>query len=171
MTVPRTSSKTWIGRYLKQKDLVLMTLPVLLFFAIFHYLPMTGLIIAFKDYILSEGVLQSRWIGLENFRQLFGSDEFPQALRNTFIISFLRLLFGFFAPVVRVGREITARPCDAFYIGRTVSGVKHQRLLQSVCARRDGDHDTLGLAFGIFGQLLNGLQDKRLGPVQRGHRP
>jgi putative aldouronate transport system permease protein len=100
MTVPRTSSKTWIGRYLKQKDLVLMTLPVLLFFAIFHYLPMTGLIIAFKDYILSEGVLQSRWIGLENFQQLFGSDEFPQALRNTFIISFLRLLFGFFAPVI-----------------------------------------------------------------------
>ena len=73
--------------------------PGLAFFLVFHYLPMFGLVLAFKEFRLSAGILGSEWSGLENFSRLFGGADFPNALRNTVVISFLRLLFGFFAPI------------------------------------------------------------------------
>ena len=61
---------------------------------------MFGLVLAFKEFRLSAGILGSEWSGLENFSRLFGGADFPNALRNTVTISLLRLLFGFFAPIV-----------------------------------------------------------------------
>ncbi|MBT4981144.1 MAG: sugar ABC transporter permease [Gemmatimonadetes bacterium] len=60
---------------------------------------MLGLVIAFKDFRLVDGVMGSAWSGLDNFRRLFGGADFPLALRNTVTISLLRLCFGFFAPI------------------------------------------------------------------------
>ncbi|MBD2847436.1 sugar ABC transporter permease [Paenibacillus sp. IB182496] len=78
----------------------LMLLPVLVYFAIFHYGPMYGVIIAFKDYKILEGTLGSPWAGLDNFRELFGGYAFGTVLRNTLIINFYKLVFGFSAPIV-----------------------------------------------------------------------
>jgi len=69
-------------------------------FVLFNYVPMIGLIIAFKNFMMSRGILGSPWSGLDNFARLFESDEFPRAVRNTLVISFLRLGFGFFVPIV-----------------------------------------------------------------------
>ena len=80
--------------------LVSMILPVVAFFLVFNYAPMVGLVIAFQDYLISAGILGSSWVGLDNFARLFGSDDFPRAIRNTFMISLLRLAFGFFAPIL-----------------------------------------------------------------------
>ncbi|MEI8196724.1 MAG: sugar ABC transporter permease, partial [Phycisphaerae bacterium] len=88
------------GRYRRHRELVVLFLPTLLFFLVFKYLPMAGLIIAFKQYIMSEGVLRSPWIGFENFARLFYTGDFTRAVRNTLIISILRLSFGFVAPIV-----------------------------------------------------------------------
>jgi len=77
-----------------------MAVPVLLYFLIFHYAPMVGLVIAFKDYVMSAGLFGSAWVGVENFARLFGSPDFPRALRNTLTISLLRLTFGFCAPLI-----------------------------------------------------------------------
>jgi putative aldouronate transport system permease protein len=96
---PRSSGSAWRS-YIKHRDLMLMFLPGLLFFLIFSYIPMAGLMIAFKDFRLDLGMISSPWIGLGNFWELFGSDDFPLALRNTIYISGLRLLFGFFAPII-----------------------------------------------------------------------
>ena len=74
-------------------------LPGILFFLLFNYLPMLGLVIAFKDFRLVDGIMGSAWSGLDNFRRLFGGADFPLALRNTVTISLLRLCFGFFAPI------------------------------------------------------------------------
>lgn len=84
----------------RHRGLFLMTLPVILYFLLFHYVPMLGLMISFKEFRLSEGVFGSDWNGLDNFVRLFSSDDFPNALRNTIIISTLRLVFSFFAPVI-----------------------------------------------------------------------
>jgi putative aldouronate transport system permease protein len=84
----------------RNKGLILMISPCVLFFLLFQYLPMLGAVVAFKDYIMREGILRSPWIGLDNFRRLFGSSDFLQALRNTLVISLLRLAFGFFAPII-----------------------------------------------------------------------
>jgi putative aldouronate transport system permease protein len=85
--------------YRRHKGLLLLVLPGVLFFLLFNYLPMLGLVIAFKDFRLVDGIMGSSWSGLDNFRRLFGGADFPLALRNTVTISLLRLCFGFFAPI------------------------------------------------------------------------
>lgn len=89
-----------LTQYQKHKGLLLLVAPGLAFFLVFNYLPMLGLVLAFKEFRLSAGILGSEWSGLENFSRLFGGSDFPNALRNTITISFLRLAFGFFAPIV-----------------------------------------------------------------------
>ncbi len=88
------------GTIRKHRGLLWMFLPCLLYFVIFHYIPMFGIILAFKDYVIGEGFMGSRWVGWENFETLFGSSDFLRALRNTFVISTLRLGLGFFAPII-----------------------------------------------------------------------
>jgi len=80
--------------------LFLLLAPALVYFAVFHYAPMVGLILAFKKFISAEGIFGSAWVGLDNFRELFTNPQFRAALGNTFVISALRLVFGFFAPIV-----------------------------------------------------------------------
>ncbi|RTE10675.1 ABC transporter permease [Paenibacillus whitsoniae] len=84
---------------LRYWDLYLMVLPALVFLIIFKYVPMYGVIIAFKDYNLIQGVFHSKWVGLQYFRELFTFDEFPRVIRNTLLISLMKLIVGFPAPI------------------------------------------------------------------------
>lgn len=84
----------------KNRAIYLMVLPVVLYFFIFKYLPMYGAVIAFKDYSVAKGIWGSDWVGLEHFRTFFGSYYFGRVLRNTFLISFYNLIFGFPAPII-----------------------------------------------------------------------
>ncbi len=86
--------------YWKQRYLLLLFLPAIAYFIIFHYIPLYGVIIAFKDYKFNEGILGSPWVGLEHFRMLFGMESFWQVFRNTIIIGFWKLVFGFPAPIL-----------------------------------------------------------------------
>lgn len=61
----------------------MLALPALLYFFIFHYLPMFGVILAFKDYKYSEGILGSAWAGLKNFEFFFSSQDAFRVTRNT----------------------------------------------------------------------------------------
>ena len=81
-------------------DLLLLMLPVTAFFIIFCYIPMAGIVIAFKNFNLIKGIWGSDWVGLEQFRILFSTPSFYEVLRNTVWISFLRMLFGFPAPII-----------------------------------------------------------------------
>lgn len=93
-------TKPWYADYVKHKGTLLMLLVPFLFLLVFCYIPMTGVLIAFKDFRMAEGILGSPWNGLDNFRRLLMGADFLNALRNTVIISLLRLGFGFLAPVV-----------------------------------------------------------------------
>nr|WP_274655448.1 ABC transporter permease subunit [Paenibacillus humicola] len=77
-----------------------MMLPVIAYYAVFHYAPIYGALIAFKDYSPMKGILHSEWIGLANFRDFFTSYYFWRILKNTLLISFYTLLFGFPAPIL-----------------------------------------------------------------------
>lgn len=81
-------------------QLLLLTLPVLVFFVIFHYIPMFGVIIAFKDYSYAEGMLGSKWIGLKNFEFFFKSQDAWLLTRNTVGYALLFLVVGTFAAVM-----------------------------------------------------------------------
>ncbi|MEK3722697.1 ABC transporter permease subunit [Paenibacillus sp. FSL H8-0034] len=77
-----------------------MVLPVVLYFALFHYAPMYGAQIAFKNYVPAKGIFGSEWAGLDNFQQFFNSIYFWRVLKNTVLISLYELVLGFPAPIV-----------------------------------------------------------------------
>jgi putative aldouronate transport system permease protein len=77
----------------------LFILPGFLWYVVFHYLPILGNVIAFKDYSVFVGILDSPWVGLDNFRAIFDDPAFLTALENTLIIEALQLLFAFPAPL------------------------------------------------------------------------
>lgn len=76
-----------------------MVLPALLTLLIFNYLPMFGIIIAFRDYNVLHGLLGGNWVGFEHFREFFGDARFQSALRNTLAMSSIKLIATFLAPV------------------------------------------------------------------------
>lgn len=80
--------------------LYLMISPGIIFYIVFKYVPLFGSIIAFQDYQIFKGILNSPWVGLENFRFLFTYQDFYHVLRNTAVIAFYQLVFGFPAPII-----------------------------------------------------------------------
>lgn len=77
-----------------------MIAPGLLFFVIFKYIPLFGSVIAFQNFNVFFGVFKSPWVGLQHFVDLFTFPDLIHILRNTLIISFYQLLFGFPAPIL-----------------------------------------------------------------------
>lgn len=77
-----------------------MFLPVVVYYLIFHYAPMFGIVIAFKDYNAFTGFIRSPWVGLKHFKDFFSSPYCWRLIRNTFLISFYGLIFGFPAPIL-----------------------------------------------------------------------
>lgn len=85
---------------IRDKYLYLMLLPCLAYYIVFHYFPMYGLQIAFRDYNIFKGISDSPFVGLYHFNRFFHSPEFVRVLRNTIIISLYSLAVGFTAPIV-----------------------------------------------------------------------
>ncbi|MDO5435481.1 MAG: ABC transporter permease subunit [Clostridia bacterium] len=86
--------------YKKYLALTLMFLPVVVYFIIFKYVPMAGIVIAFKNYKISQGIFGSAWCGFDNFTKVFKTPTFARSVTNTLEISGLKLLFGFPAPII-----------------------------------------------------------------------
>lgn len=77
-----------------------MVLPVIIFYVLFSYKPMYGALIAFKDYRPALGFSGSPWVGVENFSRFFNGIYFERLVKNTILLSFFNLLFGFPAPII-----------------------------------------------------------------------
>lgn len=86
--------------YLKHKHLVLMFLPALAYYLLFHYGPLYGIQIAFKNYRFLDGIWGSPWVGLRYFRDLLSMGSFREVFRNTILISLYNTVFGFPAPII-----------------------------------------------------------------------
>lgn len=87
-------------RLVKDRWLYMLMLPGLLYFIIFKYVPMWGILLAFKNYQPFLGFWKSDWVGFEHFRIFFENPEFFMLLRNTLILSFYNLIFFFPAPII-----------------------------------------------------------------------
>lgn len=91
----KTLIRDWkksLGRYWQ---LYILLIPVVANFVIFHYVPMSGIQIAFKDFMLNLGVWGSEWIGFEHFERFFNAYNFWTILSNTLILSVVSLAFSF----------------------------------------------------------------------------
>lgn len=82
------------------KWLYLMFLPVFIWYLLFAYLPMGGMVIAFQKYDIVKGIFKSAWVGLTNFKILFTDPYFPRLFSNTLLLNIFGLIFGFPLPII-----------------------------------------------------------------------
>lgn len=129
--------------------------PILVYFVMFAYKPMYGLIIAFKDYTPSVGFDGSEWIGLKHFDRFLGDYFFFRLLRNTFLLSLYSILWGFPAPIL-LALMLNELRSDSFkrvvqsvvYIPHFISMVVICAIIRQFCLA-DGVFSDIGALFGL----------------------
>lgn len=94
------AGRSLAGDLKRNYDLYILAIPAVLYFGLFHYWPMYGVIIAFKRFNVTQGILGSPWVGLRYFNQFFGSHHFWQILWNTVGIRLYELALGFPFPII-----------------------------------------------------------------------
>ena len=100
MTLSKSGKNLLRNDIYKNRYLYALILPSMLFFLIFNYFPMYGIILAFKKFRYDTGITGSAWVGFDNFRVILHSRDFWRAMRNTVIISFGKLGFVFPVPII-----------------------------------------------------------------------
>lgn len=98
-TVPNKPAG-FFTKLVRQRALVLMSVPFILWLFIFKYLPLWGWTIAFQDFKPAKGFFNQRWVGFEHFSFLFQDERFLSVLRNTLAMSSINLVLGFVTAIV-----------------------------------------------------------------------
>lgn len=91
---------SFLKKFNDSKILLLMLLPTIIYFVLFHYLPMWGVLISFKDYSIFKGFLASPWVGLKYFKLFFNNPDAFRLIRNTLLLSMYSILWGFPIPII-----------------------------------------------------------------------
>ena len=164
----------------KDKYLLLLVSPVLLYYFIFHYVPMYGAIIAFMDFSPGQTILSSQWVGFSWFHEFFRSVFFRRLISNTVILSGLSLIFSFPVPIVfalmlnEMRRKTLKRVVQTVsYLPHFISLVVMVGLLSNLsptdeckpdpCKNGEGAHRLYGHQFGsaligpAYGRNSNGI--------------
>ncbi len=100
-TTPQSSKMYELKRkFADGKYLMILVLPSVICLALFYYFPMYGLIIAFKDYNPFDGVFASEWVGFDHFVRFFNYRYFWRIIKNTFLLAFYNIIWGFPMPII-----------------------------------------------------------------------
>ncbi len=136
--------------------LLLIILPGVIYFAVFCYGPMYGILMAFKDYNISKGVWGSPWVGLKHFKELVNSVYFGRLVKNTFLLSIEQLFWSFPIPIAfallinEIKRKRFQRLAQtAAYLPHFVSVVVVVGILKDLLASDGGVLTQLFSAFGV----------------------
>lgn len=141
---------------IKNRYIYLMLLPVVVFYVIFSYVPMYGIVLAWKNYRHTMGILGSPWVGWENFEVVFRNAGMIPAIRNTIVISLLKLVICFPAPIILalLLNEVTSRifkrsAQTIVYLPNFISWVIIGGLVKTMFAIDDGLVNNILEAMGI----------------------
>ncbi|WP_135548400.1 ABC transporter permease [Paenibacillus cymbidii] len=150
------------SRIKKDKWLYFIALPGILYFALFHYGPMYGIVVAFKHYNIYKGVFASPWIGLDNFHTLFGMSGFRRALWNTVILGCYQLLFVFPAPIIlslliNELRHVAYKKLvqTAIYLPHFVSWIVIGGIMYAILSPTTGVVKEVAVWFGYHDSVIN----------------
>lgn len=99
ITMRRTSNRLW-KEIVNHKYLYILVAPVIIYYILFSYIPMYGIVLAFKEFDYSKGILGSPWNQFQNFSLVFANPDFLAAFRNTLLISLGRLIIEFPVPIL-----------------------------------------------------------------------
>lgn len=143
----------------KDKHLLILFIPCIIFYIIFRYGPLYGLIIAFKDYSVWTGVLDSPWVGFKHFAKFFSSGDFWLLFKNTFLLGFFTLIFGFPFPIIL---SILINEVRLRWFKKTVQTLSYLPAFLSVVIICSMVIDFLSLNGGIVNHILAALGFERI---------
>lgn len=138
----------------RDRELLLLFIPCILFYVVFRYGPLYGLIIAFKDYSVFTGVLGSDWVGLKHFIKFFGNQDFWMLFRNTLLLGFYTLVFGFPFPILLA---VLLNEVRVQWFKKSVQTLSYLPAFLSVVIISSMIIDFLSPTNGLLNQLLAAL--------------
>lgn len=139
--------------------LYLFFLPCLLYYVVFHYLPMYGVQIAFKDFIAVKGIGGSPWVGMKHFQRFFKSYQFWSLLWNTIFLSFYRITVAFPIPII-IALLINQHPSSRFR--RVVQTVTYAPHFISVVVLVGMLNVFFSVRTGLANQAIRGLSGESI---------
>lgn len=161
---PLLKNQSTFRRFLAQWEVQTMILPGILFIIIFSYVPMWGVFLAFKDYNIFKGPFQSPWAGVKQFEHFFRSPDFWMVMRNTIVISFLKLVVIFPAPIMlalilnEVRHMAFKRIVQTMtYLPHFISWIIVSGLVFSILSVESGSLNELLLGMGLISQPVHWL--------------
>ncbi len=150
------SSEKFKKNIRRDKYLLLLVAPVLIYYFVFHYLPMYGAVIAFKDFSPGQSIWESPWVGIRWFKEFFSSIYFTRLISNTFILSGLALIFSFPVPIIfalllnEIRRKNLKRTIQTIsYLPHFISLVVMVGILSNFLSPSDGVINQLLRRFGM----------------------
>ncbi|KRE52336.1 sugar ABC transporter permease [Paenibacillus sp. Soil724D2] len=138
----------------RDRQLLILFIPCIIFYVLFRYGPLYGLIIAFKDYSVFSGVLGSEWVGLKHFIQFFTNQDFWILFRNTLLLGFYTLIFGFPFPIILA---ILLNEVRLQWFKKSVQTLSYLPAFLSVVIISSMIIDFLSPTNGLFNQLLSAV--------------
>ena len=114
-----------LKKFYDQRQLHWMVLPGVAFMIVFNYIPIYGIIIAFKNSTIVDTVSSAPWVGLENFRIIMEDSFFWEAVRNTLAISLMKLFLGFAIPIILAVMIFEMRDGHLKKVIQTISYIPH----------------------------------------------
>ena len=158
----RTSAlRSWKRALGKYWQLYLLLVPVIAYYVIFKYVPMLGAQIAFRNFKFSKGIWGSQWVGLKHFTRFFSTYNSLTIISNTFILSFLQLIFCFPIPIILalIFNEIrSARFKKSMqtitYAPHFISTIVVVGMLMSLCSPSTGVINKLLVTLGLTDEPL-----------------
>lgn len=140
----------------KHWDIYLMGVPVLLFYVLFMYKPMYGLLASFQDFNIRLGISGSDWVGLDNFKRFFQDPYFTRNIVNTLAISVTSIVFGFPAPILLALLMNELKHKFVLKTVQTISYLPHFISLVVICGMIKEFVSSDGLITGFIAALTGG---------------
>lgn len=128
----------------------MMLLPVMIYYVIFHYLPMFGVVIAFQNFKPAKGLTGSKWVGFKHFIDFFDGPYAWRLIRNTLLLSFYQILIGFPAPILLALLFNEMRGKRYKRVCQTLTYVPHFVSLVVVCGLIRTFTSSTGLITSLF---------------------
>ena len=168
LNVETKPKKDLFKKIMKQKTLIIMSIPFLIYIFIFNYLPLAGWLMAFQKYKPAKGLFDQTWCGLDQFKFLFSDPTFLKVVRNTLCMSLINLTLGFicsigFALLLNELRNILSKKFiqTVSYLPHFLSWIIVTGIVADVLSSDGGIINQLLLATNIINQPINFFADTK----------
>lgn len=164
----KANRKNFGKRLWKQRELILLSIPFVIYILVFNYAPLAGWIIAFQNYRPGFSFFEQEWVGLANFRLLFADPAFLRVIRNTLAMGIINLSLGFFFSIGFAVLLNEVRSRHVKKVVQTVSYLPHflswiivTGIILDVLSPETGIINQLLMSFNLIDRPINFLSDPK----------